>query len=420
MKNIVVVTVVGIMILFLVGTISAAEIPTTQGDGFIQRIISSIRYVLHQTEMFTVYGREMECSIYPDTTVNLVNTLLHAGRDRYYFDKENSCGDSFFVNYYRGEPGNDQYLKEIYYKDGNAYVTDGDGKGSFYSPAYVECDASAYWDKKCYVEVYCCSQGACQSNNECGYNEECGDGHITNLFSNLGVCMSTEMPTHTTKVYECFNDGSVSDILDEVSSDSINWCSNSDKDNYLLPSGGSSGVCYTPQNQPCYAVGNGNGNGEGVSTGNQKGIKADDITTLSDSALKNSLCVSDKDCVEGDCLTQDYLIDRGYLTESKAKSTLTSFCSEGSIITLIRMFASRIGLAPDVCGWFRDDLDSYVNNYGYCITEIEERNFLEGLAFLDITGDKTVDGAIILGAGVLIIILIMSRLNFVREYEYVY
>jgi len=78
---------------------------------------------------------------------------------------------------------------------------------------------------------------------------------------------------------------------------------------------------------------------------------------------------------------------------------------------LIRIFAGRVGLSPDVCGWFVDDFNSYINNYGYCITERDEKSFLDDLAFFNITGDRTVDGAIILGAGLLIVFILFTRLG---------
>lgn len=235
----------------LVGTVSAiqfeGEIPTNIGDSWFDRLKSSINYFFHKQEMFTVYGRELSCSIYPDRTFNFVKD------EKYYFSEETRCGDDdFFVNYYRGERGFDQYLKEIYYyqSENSAYITDGDGQGSIYAMPYVTCDAGMYWDEKCYIEVYCCVDGVCTKDSECRSDENCNKAtaSISNLFPYFGVCEQKEVTYHETKYYQCVNGQET--YLGVAKKGDLNWCPDKDENNYILPSGGSSGVCYESENKP--------------------------------------------------------------------------------------------------------------------------------------------------------------------------
>jgi len=254
----VIVFIIGIVSLLLVGTIGfmnaqeEQEIPTDVGDTWLDRIISSINYFFHKQDMFTIYGRELSCSIYPDRVVNFVKD------EKYYFSTENICGsDDFFVNYFRGEGGYDQYLKEIYYRQdtNSAYVTDGDGQGNIYLNSYVVCDAGAYWDNKCYVEIYCCDEGVCERDSDCDSDEECDKqtSAISDIFPSFGVCEQEEVTYHETKVYEC-SDGS-KDYIGEVSRGDINWCPDPDENNYILVEvGGTSGVCYEEENAPMHCT----------------------------------------------------------------------------------------------------------------------------------------------------------------------
>ena len=247
----VIVFIIGIVFLLLVGTIGfmnaqeEQEIPTEVGDTWLDRIISNIQSFFHKQDMFTIYGRELSCSITPDMVHNFVKD------QKYYFSEESTSKD-FFVNFYRGERGRDQYLKEIYYyQDQNsAYVTDGDGQGNIYASPYITCDAGMYWDEKCYIEVYTCDKGVCVSDSDCESDEECNKqtSAISDIFPFFGVCEQEEVTYHETKVYEC--SGGSKDYIGEVSRGDINWCPDPDDNNYILPSGGTSGVCYESENEP--------------------------------------------------------------------------------------------------------------------------------------------------------------------------
>ena len=250
----VIVFIIGIVSLLLVGTIGFVnaqeeqEIPTEVGDSWLDRIISNIQSFFHKQDMFTIYGRELSCSIYPDRTVNFVKD------EKYYFSTENICGsDDFFVNYFRGEGGHDQYIREIYWKQDprGAYITDGDGQGSLYLGGYVKCDAGAYWNNKCYAEIYCCDKGVCIRDSDCESDEECDKttSSISDIFPSFGVCEQEEVSYHTTKVYSCSNGQKT--LIDTASKGDINWCPDPDENNYiLLDTGGSSGVCYEEGNEP--------------------------------------------------------------------------------------------------------------------------------------------------------------------------
>ena len=166
----------------------------------------------------------------------------------------------------------------------------------------------------------------------------------------------------------------------------------------------------------CDGDGNG-GNGNGA-RGNQKGINKDDIVQLTYSNLKDSICVETEDCKEGVCLPQDYLINRRYLSESKARSTLGSYCDAGDIETFLEILGGYIGLTEGVCGWIFDDYDQWVSSYGYCIADYEDEGagltqFLKSIGrTIPITGEQLTDGIIVLGGGILLLILIMSKLYY--------
>jgi hypothetical protein len=153
-------------------------------------------------------------------------------------------GTAGFVNWFRGNPN-----------DGTYSSHPGDSR-QFMGEVFVDkgkstsftCDSGAYWNNQCYYDFYNCPP-PCYSDSECGSNKFCDKSIVGQEIPNAGVCKSTELPTYKTKVYSCAN--GVRTLVKEVSSGDLNFCSwSSDYNNYLLPGGEASGVCYTLANQP--------------------------------------------------------------------------------------------------------------------------------------------------------------------------
>lgn len=64
----------------------------------------------------------------------------------------------------------------------------------------------------------------------------------------LFIALLTFSLVSATEVYRC--DNGTKTFIKEVSKGDINFCFDEEENNYLLPSGGASGVCYTIENEP--------------------------------------------------------------------------------------------------------------------------------------------------------------------------
>ena len=424
----------------------------TPADNFLGRIISSIQQFL-SIGQFTAYGVEMKCSTTPNNKVNLSNSEAQWNK-YFFFDEQNTCGgNSFFVNFYRGQPGNDQYLGEYYYYQGTVYQTEGDNKGTIYTSQYkasltspskvgLNCDAGSYWKgSKCYAEIYCCSQGACKSNGECSGNEECTKTpsiDISQLFPDLGICQSKaiENPTYQVSIYQCNSDGT-SNYIKNISysnKGSYSFCPQS-QNNYLTIGGTASGVCYSPLNPPCTS-------NKAVFITTQDGITVSQLNSFTTKDLLKSICTTSDQCKNGTCLTLKSLKDNGDITITKENNiisqtatylvlpatgavTATAICTglvaSGAVVTagatawllpLCGVVGASVGFAGDKVV---TDISTAVQNkqdssFGYCIVESQGNSFtdfLKTMAFFPITKDKTTDGAIILFGGIALLFLFM-------------
>jgi len=422
---------IGIMVIMLVGIIAAEEIPTNIGEGLVDRIVSYFRFIFHQSGKFTMYGVEMKCSSEPNTKVYLTSAFLSFQPNQYFFASEKTCGDkSFFVNYFRGQPGvpniDDQYIKEIYYYKGKAYVTDGDGKGGIYTSPSIKCDAGAKWDNKCYVEIYCCPHGACQADSECLSGESCKDASITLLFPELKVCQLNEVPTYQTKVYQCLENGSAIYLKSISYGDKTYSFCPEGKNNYLTIGGTSSGVCYATASEACK-----------TQTQSSKSIPLteDEFNQATARMIVISMCQVPSDCAQREnysvsCITSDSIKSININAMKQIKTTdndfKTKFCNllafntnDISVIGLIKFTSWISGIGSYGYSFICSDKDVETATIsGTCRAEEKETDgfsaFFKSLAFFDITGDgkkDSTDGMIIFFGGIIILIFLISMMG---------
>lgn len=248
--------IIGIVFLLLVGTIgnvfAVTEIketeeevvPNSPGDNWLGRIISQIQFSIFKAGDFTIYGRELECAIFPTQQNNFKKW------DEVILTAES--GEAGFINWFRGSPDDGaysdhpgdsrQFMREDYIEYGKSYDS-----------TSFTCDAGAYWDNDCYWEFYLCPF-PCYSDADCDSDEECDKRILSQVIDNAGVCKEIDEEgeiielTHKTKVYEC-SDGEKT-LIKTVSDGDKNFCRDPDKNNYLIPGVGSSGVCYELENEP--------------------------------------------------------------------------------------------------------------------------------------------------------------------------
>jgi len=247
-----------ILILSLIGIVSAVEITTQDAiedvvnfpqDNWFGRLISKIKLSIFKIGSFTVAGDILGCAKYPSDTWK-----FKAGQT---FTVEVDGGDAGFVNWFRGSPIDGYYSKhpgdsrqwmppEVYIEDGRT------------SKVSWTCDASKYWFEgfyipliskgDCYVDLYLCDNLPCYYDNDCASGEFC-DKSVSELYDATGgggVCLEM-LPTHKTKVYRCY-DGTKT-YLGEVSYGDSNFCSDTDDSKYLI---GTTDQCLSYEPSACY------------------------------------------------------------------------------------------------------------------------------------------------------------------------
>ena len=375
---------------------------------------------------FSIAGQERHCDIYPEKTLYFTTNGQNVMMD---IDVADYCSSG------RG-------LIDLFTNNWNPFKEYKDSVTRYCGFAYDQCIA----------EIYCCDHDECSRDSQCedweGPGSECeisyeDDPIIDYDFSSYKYCTSgctgsditcwrEEGGVCVSRTYDC-SYGTYPSCPTTYKYTSKSQCEDSP------PTNGNGEVptdcnVYQTRNQcnddsDCeWEEGTwlvhgkciekvGNGNGDSV-RGNQKGINKDDIIKLTYSNLKDSICVETEDCKEGVCLPQDYLINRGYLSESKAESTLGNYCDEGAISTYLEILGGYIGLTEGVCGWIFDDYDQWITSYGYCIADYEDEEsgitqFLKSIGrAIPITGEPLTDGIIVLGGGILLLVLVMSRLYY--------
>lgn len=316
--------------LFLIGGVFATTVEyeqaNTPSDNLIGRLISTIQYTIFKTGSFTVYGRELGCSVYPDkkqvwtstgtsqsqsSLFNLVQFLLSGKKMTVTAPK----GTSGFVNWFRGggtyTSVNNQHPDDTFQFMGEVFVEAG-------KSVSFTCDAGSYWDYKCYYEFYNCPP-PCHLDTDCSSDGSkiCDKSLISNEIPNAGVCKSTSQieteSSYQTKVYECSN--GEKNYVKSVSSGDINFCKNSNENNYILPGGESTGVCYTLDDQPKICT-------EITKINVQKGISVEQLNYYTTKDLLKSICTSTDQCETGTCLTLKALSDKDLIETTKSKSLL--------------------------------------------------------------------------------------------------
>ena len=413
----------GMMLMFsLVSLVSAEETIVPESSNFF----TILKYKLTQFGLFTAAGQSRECSTEADSTITIpAGTTSKATLG-------SVCSGSFLIDLFTPEWSFlDEYESEII----------GDGLSTS-SPKIVE--------------IYCCPYSPCESNQDC---IDMGEG--TTCQTSYGSC-SGSVPSHETKKYNCVNENWQASGYSDYGED--RFCLDEDDNNYLDKNGGEhcressySSVnnnvwcgedevedeCVEGKekcisgNDDCIGenyflceneewIDKGEVDGEcGVGDeeineeGTSDGILRDDMKTSTSSRLSQSLCTQNSDCITGSCLSVGSLISDGDLLESQAKATLGDFCDEGSIITLIEILGSKIGLGEGVCGLFLDDFNDFKSTYGYCIIDVKDEGGFESLevlaetlAFFDIDGSgskNSTDGYIIGGILIFFTMLVILK-----------
>ncbi len=436
------VIIIGIVMVLLVGTVSAVkiesidsnvEVSNTPADNWLGRIISKIKFSIFKTGTFTIYGRELGCAEYPTE----IWTFKKGQKGTVTTDP----GETGFVNWFRGggtysdHPGvSAQFMHEDFIGDDESVSW--------------TCDAGAYWNKDCYVEFYPCPL-PCYSDSECASGEFCDKSILSQKIPNAGVCKES-LPTHRTKVYRCADGEKI--YLREVSYGDFNFCNYPDQNNYLPPGSGASGVCYLEENEPkiCYEVPIGGSEDEST----QISLTKSDLKEATSSIIMQATCSVDSNCrpymdEEGDtnytvkCRATD-------LNKQKIEDAAKEVCKDKwSWLSFKIWVPATVGLcaltiwnpAAPLCvaaagltvaaGSSKMALSAGCELHkvkaaeGLCIAsrtgEGDICAFFEQVAFFSITGDECTDGGIIIGGGLLLIILIFLRLGgYYGGFEYNY
>jgi hypothetical protein len=390
-------------------------------DNWFGRLISKL---FNSQETFTIYGRTLGCS---DSPVEVKTAWFNQAGNNGKTIKVKSGDAPILINWFRGSPN-----------DGDYSDHPGDSR-QFLGEAYLEygraneikiyCDAGAYWRSECYYEIYSC-QNPCYSDSTCGNDEFCDTSILSQpgspLPSGAGICKQEEDGglTHKTQVYSCSNGVKVDE--GEVVFGNDNFCNDPNKINYIISTGEPSGICvdYEPLECSTNAAGN---------SKVQIGINPNKISESTATDLLKSACTTTDQCVEGStCKTMNYLIEKGYLTESEADQKLklskSLALTGGGAVLGVGACASIAGAATiatagagavlfPLCavvggsvGFGFDTLLSSIGSeqsdkYGYCILDSSSdlSKYTGWAAFIEITGDDGVDGLITILGGLVLL-----------------
>jgi hypothetical protein len=241
-KNLLIVFVLGILLVSIVsiGAISTVQTNTgnqitsytvkdVPGDNWLGRIVSGFKFSNLNIKPLTVYGDELGCSKYASKS--------------YTFKKgqqeQVTTSSSAFVDWFRGSPNDGTYSSHP--TDSRQFLAE-----DFVTKSSISwtCDAGAYWNSDCYVDVYDCPN-PCYSNSDCTSPQTCDKTVLSQKIPNAGVCR-TSNPTHTTQVYRCAN--GVKTSLGGVTYGNVNFCSSPSDSKYLI---GSTDQCLSYQPSDC-------------------------------------------------------------------------------------------------------------------------------------------------------------------------
>ncbi len=441
--------IIGLIIILLVGAVSAVQIESsdsdievinTPADNWLGRIISKIQFSIFKVGTFSVYGDELGCAKYP--------TKIHPFKKGQTTTVTAGSGEAGFVNWFRGSP-----------YDGTYSDHPGDSR-QFMSEGFIEdrgsmswtCDAGAYWDNDCYVDFYSCPL-PCYSDSDCSSGEFCDKSVLSQKIPNAGVCKG-EVPTHKTKVYRC-SDGEKT-YLNEVSHGNINFCTDPDDSKYLIlttdqclpyepsicrevPTNGEGCSIHQTRNQ-CNDDSNceweegtwlvhgkcaekiSNGNGEDEVESKAIPLTEGEWNQATPRMIISAMCQVPSDCASREnytvkCIYSDEIKNINKNAVNKLKESEGDFLAK--LCQGVKFSWADIGVAGILKGAFWLTGGGYAYNFlcvdveaeisGTC--RVESKGFFANFAFFKITGDKTTDGAIILSGGILILFIIFSRLG---------
>lgn len=224
-------------LILLIGSVVAQEnvFKASDGDNWLGRIISSIKFSIFKSGTFSVYGDTLKCSTSASSVITLKN-----GQSKTITTSNFGTGQGF-VNWFRGSPYNGQYPDHT--SDSRQYL----GESWVGSSWTWTCDAGAYWNNDCYIDLYNCPK-PCYSDSECGSGKTCDKSVLSAKIPNAGVCIAAPY-THQTQVYRCSN--GVKTNLGKVSYGDVNFCTNPSATKYLI---GSTDQCLTYEPTECQST----------------------------------------------------------------------------------------------------------------------------------------------------------------------
>lgn len=441
----------GLFVLSQASLVSSAE-NTITPEGY--NFFTNIQYKLSQLGLFTAAGQSRQCDI--------------NARHTFYVDSGDSVGISEFYDYC----GNSEsYLVDAFdsswnFKGEYNSETMGSGLSSSSDGQIWELYCCPY--SPCETNVDCSDSPASNYGDTCNANYGSCYFSIPTHNTKLYDCISSNWDYSGTSSYGqdrfCL-DSSNKNYLDKnggehcTSTPSDSWCATSTSNNQGSCSdlGTDINACYDRADcmwtrySTCQTLDNAQCSGmrekdcvqdtscewagttcgfkevqggteneiSGVTL--QAGITQGEVQFLTGSTLLNSICSSELICESGStCVAVANIIDGGNLTESKSEIIRKSYCDayDGEFFIkwltagLIDTDSDEYNRACDAIGGKQDYFES---SFGVCITNYSPSNgvqlekYFGWAAFVNITGDKGVDGLIISFLMLFLLIIIMKK-----------
>jgi hypothetical protein len=405
-------------------------------DNFLGRLFSSLGY----SGEFTGYGKALECTEFPvETTVFTRDTTLLkiiqftplrsilTSTETVVIRADDN--EVIMVNWFRGSPEDGyyedhpttaksrQFMGEIFLEN----VDTIDGEKSI----KLTCDARAYWNNLCYYEIYRCPK-PCFTISDCFSGQTCDKTILSQITEttplyfpeNAGKCIAEEKDWKT-QVYRCSDGEKIN--LGKVDSTNLNFCDEGEI-KYLI---GTTDQCLDYEPESCYKTDAEviEEKEEETTLPPQVGVEKDKLSSMPTSQMVLSVCSSSSNignlnCETGSsCIVISKLLTDDDITESQADVLRKSFCD--AAVGNIGVFSNALKLAiSSFDASYKKSCvnalnkDSYFQqNYGICIIDSDEFN-LEKItgwaAFFDITGDKGVDGLIIIFGSIIFLVILFS------------
>ena len=226
MKKYLTLIIIGLVLVSIVGIVSAQTFVPTEADNWLGRFISKIKFSIFELGTFTVAGDTLQCDKYPTSP----SPIQFKEGTRKIVCASDYVVQSGFINFFRGSPYDGVYSdhpSDSRQFLGERFIVDGVSCWSW------TCDAGDYWNNDCYIDFYGCEDQHCYSYNDCDSGDFC-DKSVSELYDQTdggGVCLE-ELPQHKTDVYSCENGNKV--YLGEVSYGDSNFCTDPDDSKYLI------------------------------------------------------------------------------------------------------------------------------------------------------------------------------------------